>query len=280
MLKENRNFELSKYKNFKSIKLDISSRIAMEDFFGTYNFDLVIHLAAQAGVRYSITNPHVYINSNINGFLNILEGCRYRKIKRLIYASSSSVYGGIKEIPFNENMKLDTPISLYASTKKSNELMAHTYSHLYNMETIGLRFFTVYGPWGRPDMMMWLFTEAILKDEPINIFNNGNMERDFTYIDDIVNGIMGTIDLKMNNKYEIYNLGNNNKEHLMDVVKLLEKNLNKKAKKKFLPIQPGDVKCTYANIDKAKKDLNFNPKTNIQEGIRKFINWYKDYTEL
>lgn len=274
-LKNYRVSILKKHFNFKQFEIDISHKEKIKELFSSYEFDIVINLAAQAGVRYSITNPDVYIQSNIVGFENILENCRHHNIKRLIYASSSSVYGGIKEFPYSEKMNVDKPISLYAATKKSNELMAHTYSHLYNLETIGLRFFTVYGPLGRPDMAIWLFPEAIIKNEEIQIFNNGNMKRDFTYIDDIVSGIEKCMELDMKERnYEIYNLGNNKPENLMDVVEIIEDKLKIKARKKFMSLQDGDVVETYADIEKAKKDFNFNPKTSIKEGVDSFIDWY------
>jgi UDP-glucuronate 4-epimerase len=274
-LKNYRVSILKKHFNFKQFEIDISHKEKIKELFSSYKFDIVINLAAQAGVRYSITNPDAYIQSNIVGFENILENCRHHNIKRLIYASSSSVYGGIKEFPYSEKMNVDKPISLYAATKKSNELMAHTYSHLYNLETIGLRFFTVYGPFGRPDMAIWLFPEAIIKNEEIQIFNNGNMKRDFTYIDDIVSGIEKCMELDMKERnYEIYNLGNNKPENLMDVVEIIEDKLKIKARKKFMPLQDGDVVETYADIEKAKKDFDFNPKTSIKEGVDSFVDWY------
>ena len=233
----------------------------------------VVNLAAQAGVRYSIENPYVYMQANLVGFLNIIELCRHNKVEGFIYASSSSVYGGNEKMPFSVDDRVDNPISLYAATKKANELIANTYSHLYGLHTTGLRFFTVYGPWGRPDMAMYLFTNKILKDIPIQIFNNGNMKRDFTYIDDIVSGIRKSID--KNYKCEVFNLGNHKSEELMDMVHLIEKNLEKKAIIEFKPMQQGDVKESFANIDKSIKMLGYKPLTNVEVGIRNFIKWFK-----
>lgn len=279
-LKEDRNSILEKHSTFKCIRGDISETPLMEKAFKDEKFDVVCHLAAQAGVRYSIDHPHDYVNSNILGFLNILEGCRHNKISRLVYASSSSVYGGNTNLPFSEKDNVDTPISLYAASKKSNELMAHCYTYLYGMQTIGLRFFTVYGPWGRPDMALWLFTEAILNDKPIKVFNNGDMQRDFTFIDDIVQGVVASLDRDGLDQYEVFNLGNNNSEDLMGLIGIIEESLGKKAEKEFLPMQPGDVKSTYADIEQAKIKLGFEPKTRITEGVPKFINWYREYFKI
>ena len=260
-------------------RLNLEDRDALPELFKTYNFDLVCNLAAQAGVRYSIENPEAYIDSNINGFLNILECCRNNKIKRFVYASSSSVYGNSNDIPFKETANVDEPISLYAATKKSNELMAHTYSHLYNIETIGLRFFTVYGPWGRPDMAMFLFTDAILKNMPINIFNNGDLSRDFTYVDDIVEGVVNTLLKESENTslYKLYNIGNGKPVRLLDFIESLEYIIGVKAKKNMLPMQDGDVNQTFASISSLKKDYNFRPKINLNEGIQEFISWYNKF---
>jgi UDP-glucuronate 4-epimerase len=260
-------------------RLNLEDREALPELFKTYNFDLVCNLAAQAGVRYSIENPEAYIDSNINGFLNILECCRNNKIKRFVYASSSSVYGNSNDIPFKETANVDEPISLYAATKKSNELMAHTYSHLYNIETIGLRFFTVYGPWGRPDMAMFLFTDAILKNMPINIFNNGDLSRDFTYVDDIVEGVVNTLLKESENTslYKLYNIGNGKPVRLLDFIESLEYIIGVKAKKNMLPMQDGDVNQTFASTSSLTQDYNYSPKTNINNGIRKFVRWYKTY---
>ncbi len=286
-LKQRRLDEISKnlnVSNFEFIKLDIANRILMEELFATHNFDTVVNLAAQAGVRYSMENPHAYIDSNIIGFINILEGCRHSRVKHLVYGSSSSVYGMNTKQPFSVNDRVDSPISLYAATKKSNELMAHTYSHLYSIPTTGLRFFTVYGPYGRPDMAYYKFTKAILNNESIDVYNNGEMKRDFTYIDDIVEGVIRVIDTiptpQFNNdsslktSYKLYNIGNNNSVTLFDFIAAIEKSCNKKAKKNFLPMQPGDVKDTYADIDDLEKDFGFKPTTTISTGMDKFVDWY------
>ena len=264
------------------IRLNLEDREALPELFKTYNFDLVCNLAAQAGVRYSIENPEAYVDSNINGFLNILECCRNYKVKRLVYASSSSVYGNSSDIPFKETANVDYPISLYAATKKSNELMAHTYSHLYNIETIGLRFFTVYGPWGRPDMAMFLFTDAILKNMPINVFNNGDLSRDFTYIDDIVEGVVNTLvkDSENTSLYKLYNIGNGKPVRLLDFIESLEHIIGVKAKKNMFPMQDGDVNQTFASTSSLTQDYNYSPKTNINNGIRKFVLWFKTYYEI
>ncbi|WP_019671495.1 NAD-dependent epimerase [Eudoraea adriatica] len=268
---------------FKFIRMDLLHSNALKDLFINEKFDVVCHLAAQAGVRYSLENPEAYVDSNIVGFLNILECCRHNKIKHLVYASSSSVYGLNKKIPFEVSDNVDQPISLYAATKKSNELMAHTYSHLYGFSTTGLRFFTVYGPWGRPDMAMFLFTEAIIKGNPIMVFNNGNMERDFTYIDDIVEGVVKVIETPLKirsikkDTYKIYNIGNNKSVKLMDFIKAIEKSLGIKAKKEMQPMQSGDVVKTWANVDELIKDYKYSPGTPIKKGVDSFIDWYKKY---
>lgn len=264
------------------IRMNLEDTEGVNNLFKDQKFDLVCNLAAQAGVRYSIENPKAYIDSNINGFINILECCRQNNISRLVYASSSSVYGKSDKVPFVETENVDNPISLYAATKKSNELMAYTYSHLYGIETIGLRFFTVYGPWGRPDMALFLFTKAILNSEPIDIFNFGNHSRDFTYIRDIIMGVINTlvVDSKNKNLYKLYNIGNGNPVELLDFVSLIENNLNIKSIKNMLPIQPGDVAITYSNTDKLNKDYNYRPSTPIEEGIKLFINWYKNYFNI
>ena len=276
-LKEGRNKILQEYSAFKCVREDISDTSFMEKFFRDEQFDVVCHLAAQAGVRYSLDHPHTYVNANILGFLNILEGCRHNNIRRLVYASSSSVYGGNTKLPFSETDNVDTPVSLYAASKKSDELMAHCYTHLYGIQTIGLRFFTVYGPWGRPDMAMWLFTEAILNNKPIKVFNKGDMQRDFTYIDDIVQGVVASIDKDGLDQYEVFNLGNNNSEDLMALIAIIENSLGREAEKELLPMQPGDVKATYADIKQAKRKLGFEPKTKITEGVPEFIKWYREY---
>lgn len=263
------------------IRMNLEDRDYLPKLFKESQFDLVCNLAAQAGVRYSIENPEAYVDSNINGFLNILECCRNNKVKRLVYASSSSVYGNSSDIPFKETATVDYPISLYAATKKSNELMAHTYSHLYNMETIGLRFFTVYGPWGRPDMAMFLFTDAILNNMPINVFNNGNLYRDFTYIDDIVEGVINTLikDSANTSLYKLYNIGNGKPIKLIDFIKSIEKFIGVKAKKNMLPMQEGDVNLTFACTSSLINDYNYSPTNNINKGIREFVSWYKTYYE-
>lgn len=267
------------YNNLNFLRIDISDNAIIDNFFASENFDVVCNLAAQAGVRYSISNPKAYIDSNINGFLNILEGCRNYNVKHLVYASSSSIYGKNKKVPFEINDKVDQPISLYAATKKSNELMAHTYSHLFNFKTTGLRFFTVYGPWGRPDMAYYLFTDAILKNNPIKVFNNGKMERDFTYIDDIVNAVIKIIERNVESRenYKIYNIGNNKTENLKYFIETIENALNKKALKKMYPIQQGDVLKTYADISDLKKDYDYSPNTDLSFGIKNFVDWFKKY---
>ncbi|WP_067149383.1 NAD-dependent epimerase [Pseudotamlana agarivorans] len=264
--------------NFKFIRVNLEDKVELPKIFKKEKFDIVCNLAAQAGVRYSIENPTAYIDSNIVGFLNLLECCRGYKIKHLVYASSSSVYGLNKSIPFATQDKADTPISLYAASKKSNELMAHTYSYLFNIPTTGLRFFTVYGPWGRPDMAMYLFTDAIVNNQPIKVFNNGNMERDFTYIDDIVNGVVKVIETPIKNRlYKLYNIGNNNSVKLLDFISEIELNLNKKAEKIMLPMQPGDVQKTWANVDELIKDYNYSPNTTIKVGVKSFVDWFNAY---
>ena len=284
------------FDNYKFIKLNLEDYNQISQLFNKEKFDYVIHLAAQAGVRYSITNPHAYLNSNLHGFLNILEACRHHHVKHLTYASSSSVYGLNENMPFSTKDNVDHPMSLYAATKKSNELMAHTYSHLYNIPTTGLRFFTVYGPWGRPDMALFLFTQAIMKGKPIDVFNHGNMLRDFTYIDDIVEGIIRVsncppkenLSWNAENRdtssskapYKIYNIGNNNPVKLMDFIETLEKVLGKKAQKNFLPLQAGDVPATYADVKDLVKDIGYKPDTSVEVGIENFINWYKEFYHI
>ena len=269
----------SKYDGLRFSRIDLVDDISIDKLFEVEQFEVVCNLAAQAGVRYSIENPKAYIDSNISGFLNILEGCRNYKVKHLVYASSSSVYGENKKVPFETTDNVDHPISLYAATKKSNELMAHTYGHLYGFKTTGLRFFTAYGPWGRPDMAYYLFAEAISKNTPIKVFNNGEMERDFTYIDDIVNGVTKIIEANIVDRehYKIYNIGNNKTESLMDFITTIEKALNKKASKEMMPMQAGDVPKTWASIKEIKNDFDYQPKTSISVGISKFIDWYLNY---
>ena len=259
------------------VRVHLEDRNALPELFKKFKFDMVCNLAAQAGVRYSLENPEAYIDSNINGFLNILECCRYHDVKRLVYASSSSIYGNSDAVPFSESDNVDKPISLYAATKKSNELMAHTYSYLYGIETIGLRFFTVYGPWGRPDMAMFLFTDAIINDKSIKVFNNGDLSRDFTYIDDIVAGVVATLlgDSKDSSLYKLYNIGNSAPVQLMGFIKSIENNLGVVAEKEMLPMQDGDVHQTWADVTRLQKDYNYNPNTSVEKGVENFINWYK-----
>lgn len=279
--------EIASPDTFTFIKLDLADREAMSEIFATHQFDTVVNLGAQAGVRYSIENPNAYIDSNVVGFVNILEGCRHHDIKHLIYASSSSVYGMNIKQPFTTADCVDFPISLYAATKKSNELMAHSYSHLYNIPTTGLRFFTVYGPYGRPDMAYFSFTKKILAGEPINVFNNGVMQRDFTYIDDIVNGIIRIINKAPSPQcstvttatapYKIYNIGNNQPVTLRRFITAIEDACGKKAQENLLPMQAGDVPITYADIDELVEDIGFKPETSIEEGIKQFVDWYQRY---
>jgi len=269
--------QLKPYKNFTFQKIDIADRELFTEAFTDFRPQKVVNLAAQAGVRYSIKNPYAYMDANLVGFLNIIELCRHNDVEGLIYASSSSVYGGNTKIPFSVEDRVDNPISLYAATKKANELIANSYSHLYGLHTTGLRYFTVYGPRGRPDMAMFLFTDKILRDEPIQVFNHGNMKRDFTYIDDIISGTRSAID--KNYKCEVFNLGNHKSEELMDVIHLIEENLGKKAEIDFQPMQLGDVKESFADISKSTQLLGFHPTTNVDVGITKFIDWFKEYYE-
>lgn len=282
--------------NFTFVKMSVEDREGMESLFKEHGFDKVVHLAAQAGVRYSIENPHAYIDANIVGYMNILEGCRHNKVQHLVYASSSSVYGANEDMPFSVHDNVDHPVSLYAASKKANELMAHTYSHLYGLPTTGLRFFTVYGPWGRPDMALFLFTKAILEDKPIKVFNYGNHRRDFTYIDDIVEGIIRTLDNTAEANpdwsgktpdpgtskapWKVYNIGAQTPVQLMEYIETLEGALGKTAEKELLPLQMGDVPDTYADVEALVKDVDYRPKTTIKEGIGNFVNWYKDYFKV
>jgi UDP-glucuronate 4-epimerase len=269
--------------NFSFVRMNLENREELPKLFKNQKFDIVCNLAAQAGVRYSIENPETYVDSNLVGFLNILECCRHNDIKHLVYASSSSVYGLNEKIPFSTDDNVDHPISLYAATKKSNELMAHTYSHLFKVPTTGLRFFTVYGPWGRPDMAMFLFTDAIVNDRPIKVFNHGKMERDFTYIDDIVEGVVRVIEkspqsrIENNDYYKLYNIGNNDSVKLLDFINEIEINLDKVASKDMLPMQPGDVERTWADVDELIKDYDYRPNTSIKNGVKSFIDWFKTY---
>ncbi len=277
-LKKDRLKNLSSYKNFLFKKIDMINKELLSNTFIDYKPTKVINLAAQAGVRYSIENPYAYLESNLIGFLNIIELCRHNNVKGLIYASSSSVYGSNKKIPFSVEDRVSKPIALYGATKRANELIAHSYSHLYDLHTTGLRYFTAYGPWGRPDMAMFIFARKILKNEPIPIFNHGKMRRDFTYIDDIISGTRKAVE--KNYECEVFNIGNNKSEKLMDMIALIEKELGLQAKKRLLPIQPGDIPESFANIEKSKKMLGYKPTTNINEGIQHFISWYKDYYKI
>jgi UDP-glucuronate 4-epimerase len=292
-LKEDRLTRLTPYPAYDHVSLDLADRQGIADLFSANSYDAVVNLAAQAGVRYSLENPHSYVDTNIVGFVNLLEGCRHSGVKHFVFASSSSVYGANTNMPFSVHHNVDHPVSLYAASKKSNELMAHTYSHLFGLAATGLRFFTVYGPWGRPDMALFLFTKAILEDRPIDVFNHGRMVRDFTYIDDIVEGVYrvifhtpeGNKDWDGNdpdpatsfNPYRIYNIGNNQKVDLMRYIEVLEECLGKKAEKNFLPMQPGDVPATFANVDDLVRDVGFKPDTPIEVGIKRFVDWYKEY---
>lgn len=292
-LKDARLAQLTPHERFRFIRMDIGDRVAMADLFETEGFEKVVHLAAQAGVRYSLENPHAYADSNLVGFLNILEGCRQTHVKHLVYASSSSVYGANESMPFAVHDNVDHPVSLYAATKKANELMAHSYSHLYGLPTTGLRFFTVYGPWGRPDMSPFLFVRAILEGKPLKVFNHGKHRRDFTYIDDIVDGVIRVLDhvaapnaqwsgLKPDPAssaapWRLYNIGNSQPVELLDYINHIEQALGKTTHKELLPLQPGDVEHTYADVKQLKLDTGYAPSTPIQSGIQRFVNWYKDF---
>jgi UDP-glucuronate 4-epimerase len=292
-LKRDRLARLQGHPGFRFVQVDVADRNAMDALFAAERFERVIHLAAQAGVRYSLQNPHAYIDSNVVGFTNVLEGCRHNKVQHLVYASSSSVYGGNTRMPFSVHDSVDHPVSLYAATKKANELMAHTYSHLFGLPTTGLRFFTVYGPWGRPDMALFLFTKAILEGRPIDVFNHGNMQRDFTYVDDIVEGVIRVTDriatpgdqYDAHNPdpatslapYRVFNIGNHNPVPLMDFIACIERSLGREAKKNFLPLQDGDVPATYADVQALQDWAGFKPATPIQEGIQSFVDWYRAY---
>ncbi len=287
---------LKPYSNFSFVKTDLADRAAMESLFASEGFDAVVNLAAQAGVRHSLKDPHSYAQSNLVGFLNILEGCRHNNIKHLVYASSSSVYGANTKMPFSVHHNVDHPVSIYAASKKANELMAHSYSHLYGLPCTGLRFFTVYGPWGRPDMALFLFTRAILEKRPIDVFNYGKMQRDFTYIDDIVEGVVRVLDRVPEPNphwtgddpdpgssyapYKIYNIGNNQPVELMRFIEIIEESLGMKAVKNLLPLQPGDVPATYADIDDLVRDVGFKPATPLETGIPRFVQWYRDYFKV
>jgi UDP-glucuronate 4-epimerase len=292
-LKEARLEALKDESNFTFIKLDLANRKPLGKFFAQMEFDVVVNLAAQAGVRYSIENPYAYVDSNLVGFVNLLECCRHNRVKHFVFASSSSVYGANTTMPFSVHHNVDHPVSLYAATKKANELMAHTYSHLYRLPCTGLRFFTVYGPWGRPDMALFLFTRAILKDQPLKVFNHGKMQRDFTYIDDIIEGVVRVLGrLPQANPhwsgaapdpgtssapYKIYNIGNNNPVELIKFIEVIETALGKRAQKEFLDMQPGDVVATYADVDDLMQDVGFKPTTPIEVGVERFVKWFKDF---
>ncbi len=292
-LKKDRLAQLEGQKNFQFYKLNLSDTKGIAELFADCQPERVVHLAAQAGVRYSLQNPHTYVDSNLVGFINILEGCRHGKVKHLVFASSSSVYGANKKTPFSVHDNVDHPLSLYAATKKANELMAHSYSHLYGLPTTGLRFFSAYGPWGRPDMALFMFTKAILEGRPIDVFNKGQMRRDFTYIDDIIEGVVRVLDKipqpnpewsgykpdpgTSSAPYRIYNIGNNNPVELMHFIEILEECLGKKATKNFLPIQPGDVPVNFADIEDLERDVGFKPSTPVEVGIPRFVDWYRSY---
>lgn len=278
-LKRRRHALLEDRPGYCGFESELSDRAAVRDLFEHGPFDGVCHLAAQAGVRYSLENPAAYESSNLAAFLCVLEECRQAKIPRLVYASSSSVYGGNRKLPFSETDAVDRPISLYAATKRANELMAHTYTHLFGFQTVGLRFFTVYGPWGRPDMAAWLFTEALAQGRPIRVFNHGKMSRDFTYIDDIVDGVIAAMTVQGLDACEVINLGNHRPEPLMDMIAMIADTLGVEPQIEFLPMQPGDVEATYADIDRARTKLGFSPKTPLAEGLASFVRWYRDYHE-
>ena len=296
MLKEARLARLLDYDRFTEVRISIEDRERMDAVFKKYQPQRVVNLAAQAGVRYSLENPHAYIDANIVGFTNILEGCRHNSVENLVYASSSSVYGANETMPFSVHDNVDHPVSLYAASKKANELMAHTYSHLFNLPTAGLRFFTVYGPWGRPDMALFMFTKNILEGKPIDVFNYGKHRRDFTYIDDIVEGVIRTLDkiaapnpdwsgenpdsATSKAPYRLYNIGSNSPCELMRYIEIIEECLGKKAEKNLLPLQPGDVPATYADVDALINDVGYKPTTSIEEGVAKFVEWYRDFYQV
>jgi UDP-glucuronate 4-epimerase len=292
-LKRARLDRLNQGSGFTFLQVDLADRTAMRELFERHRFEVVVHLAAQAGVRYSLQNPHAYADSNLEGFLNVLEGCRHTACRHLLFASSSSVYGANTKLPFSVHDNVDHPVSLYAATKKANELLAHSYSHLYRLPITGLRFFTVYGPWYRPDMALYLFADAITKGKPINLFNNGNMRRDFTYVDDVAEAMVRLLDRApagdptwsgdhpdpgtSKAPWRIYNIGNSKPEELMHVVGLLEKGLGRQAEKNLLPMQPGDVPATFADVSDLARDIGFRPQTRIEDGVAKFVAWYRDY---
>ncbi len=292
-LKNDRLAQLEPQPGFRFVQADVADRPRMAQLFGAEQFDRVVHLAAQAGVRYSLRNPHAYVDSNLVGFVNILEGCRHQRVQHLVYASSSSVYGGNTKMPFAEHDPVDHPVSLYAATKKANELMAHTYSHLYGLPTTGLRFFTVYGPWGRPDMALFLFTKAILEERPIEVYNFGDMQRDFTYVDDVVDGVVRTLDRPpapdpsfdadapdpstSHAPYRVFNIGNRNPVPLLEFIGCIERSLGRTAQKTLLPLQAGDVLATFADTDALKDWVDFLPSTPIEQGVARFVDWYRRY---
>jgi UDP-glucuronate 4-epimerase len=292
-LKHDRLARLAPHPRFRFVRLDVADRPAIERLFADEGFERVVHLAAQAGVRYSLLNPHAYVDSNVVGFMNILEGCRHARVGHLVYASSSSVYGGNTKMPFSEHDSVDHPVSMYAATKKANELMAHTYSHLYGLPTTGLRFFTVYGPWGRPDMALFLFTRAMLEGRPIDVFNHGRMRRDFTYIDDIVEGVVRTLDRvaasdpgfdathpdpgRSSAPYRVFNIGNHDPVELMDFIEAIEQALGRRAVKNFLPLQDGDVPATFAETAELRAWTGFAPATSVADGVARFVAWYREY---
>jgi UDP-glucuronate 4-epimerase len=275
-LKEARLLRLTGHSGFRFARLDVADREGMASLFAAAQPQRIVHLAAQAGVRYSLQNPHAYVDSNVAGFMNVLEGCRHTRVEHLVYASSSSVYGGNTRLPFSEHDNIDHPVSLYAATKKANELMAHTYSHLFRLPTTGLRFFTVYGPWGRPDMALFLFTRAILEGRPIDVFNHGNMVRDFTYIDDIVEGVVRVVD-RPAAADRVFNIGNSHPTPLGEYIEALEDALGMKARRNYLPMQPGDVPATSANTEELDAWVGFKPDTQVREGVRRFVEWYREY---
>jgi UDP-glucuronate 4-epimerase len=292
-LKQDRLARLTPQPGFRFVQMDVADRAGIERLFAEEKFDRVIHLAAQAGVRYSLKNPQAYVDANVVGFMNILEGCRHSAVQHLVYASSSSVYGGNTKMPFSEHDSVDHPVSMYAATKKANELMAHTYSHLFGLPTTGLRFFTVYGPWGRPDMALFLFTKAILEGRPIDVFNHGNMQRDFTYVDDIVEGVVRVMDRvatpdpgyrsetpdpgTSNVPYRVFNIGNHNPVPLLDFIACIEDALGIKAQKNLLPLQDGDVPATFADVNALRDWVGFTPATDIRSGVGRFVDWYRGY---
>ena len=280
VLKEARAARLVPRPGFRMIRGDLADAAALGSVFSGPRFDVVVNLAAQAGVRYSLTNPMAYVQSNLTGFVNVLEACRHHGLPRLVYASSSSVYGGNVKMPFSEDDRVDAPVSLYAATKKSNELMAHTYSHLFGLQVVGLRFFTVYGPWGRPDMALWLFTDAMLAGRPIKVFNHGKMKRDFTYVDDIVAGVVSCVESPDLAQEELFNIGNNRPEDLLHLIDVLAGALGVEPKMELLPMQPGDVPATYADVSRIASRLGYRPTTPIEVGVPAFVKWYREYHHL